>query len=67
MRQGTHRMEEIMEKIDSVLYKLWKGVLTLFLSVLGIAGWLLKALLTVLTLSCIAGICAGIFWITAGK
>ncbi len=61
MRQGTHRMEEIMEKIDSVLYKLWKGVLTLFLSVLGIAGWLLKALLTVLTLSCIAGICAGIF------
>ena len=49
MRQGTHRMEEIMEKIDSVLYKLWKGVLTLFLSVLGIAGWLLKALLTVLT------------------
>lgn len=50
-----------MEKFGSILYKIWKGIVTLFLSLLGMTGWLLKALLSVLTIGCILGVCTGIF------
>ncbi|MDO4327930.1 MAG: transglycosylase domain-containing protein [Lachnospiraceae bacterium] len=49
-----------MKKFGSVLYKIWEGILTICFSLLGIVGALIKTLLTVLTLGCILGLCAGI-------
>ncbi len=48
-----------MKKFGSVLYRIWEGILTICFSILGIAGALVKMLLTVLTLGCILGLCAG--------
>ncbi len=50
-----------MKKFGSILYTIWKGILTLLFSLLGMAGWIFKALLSALTLCCIAGLCTGIF------
>ena len=50
-----------MKKVCAVLYQLWKGLLTLLCSLLGIMGALFKAFLTVLTVSFILCVCAGIF------
>lgn len=51
---------KFMKKFGSVLYKIWEGILTICFSLLGIAGALIKTLLTVLTIGCILGVCAGI-------
>ena len=50
-----------MKKFGSVLYKIWRSILTLCFSCLGILGWLFHALLAVLTIGCVAGICAAVF------
>ncbi len=50
-----------MKKVCAVLYQLWKGLLTLICSLFGILGALFKAFLTVLTVSFILCLCAGVF------
>ena len=50
-----------MKKVCAVLYQLWKGLLTLICSLFGILGALVKAFLTVLTVSFILCLCAGVF------
>ena len=50
-----------MKKVQAALYHLGKNFLTLVLSLLGILGWLFKAVMTVLTVSFILCACAGIF------
>ena len=50
-----------MKKFGSVLYKIWRSILTLCFSCLGIMGWLFHALLAVLTIGCIVGICSAVF------
>ena len=50
-----------MKKVCAVLYQLWKGLLTLSCSLFGILGALFKAFLTVLTVSFILCLCAGVF------
>lgn len=49
-----------MRNLGSVLFKMWKGFCTLVFSFLGILGWLLKALLTALTVTFVLCLCAGI-------
>lgn len=49
-----------MKKLGSVLYAIWKGLITLLFSLLGIAGWVIKALISVLTIGCLAGLCAAV-------
>ncbi|MDO5417767.1 MAG: transglycosylase domain-containing protein [Lachnospiraceae bacterium] len=48
-----------MKRFFSVLWKLWKGLCTLLFSFFGICGWLLKALLTTVTVACLIALCVG--------